>query len=54
MISGLMLTRGSAIATDVAVIVLTWIKTFGHWRRLQRLNINVSVTDILIRDGRDI
>ena len=53
MLSGLSVTRGSAIAVDVAVIVLTWIKTFGHWRRLQRLHIRVSVADILIRDGRD-
>ena len=47
----LLLTRGSAVAVDVAVIVLTWIKTFGYWRRLRQLHIDVSVTDILIRDG---
>ena len=47
----LLLTRGSAIAVDVAVVILTWIKTYGHWRQLRQLHINVSVTDILIRDG---
>ena len=51
MSSVLLLTRGSAIAVDVAVVILTWIKTYGHWRRMRELHINVSVTDILIRDG---
>ena len=51
MSSVLLLTRGSAIALDVVVIVFTWIKTFGHWRHMRQLHINVSVTDILIRDG---
>lgn len=48
--SVLSLTRGSAIAVDLAVIILTWIKTFRHWRRLHQLHLNISVTDILIRD----
>ena len=52
-LSVLFFTRGSAIAVDMAVVILTWIKTFGHWRRLRQLNISFSVTDILIRDGRD-
>ena len=51
MSSVLLLTRGSVIAVDVVVIVLTWIKTFGHWRHMRQLHINVSVTEILIRDG---
>ena len=51
MSSVLLLTRGSAIAVDVVVVILTWIKTFGHWRHMRQLHINVSVTDILIRDG---
>ena len=51
MSSVLLLTRGSAIAVDVVVVILTWIKTYGHWRHMRELHINVSVTDILIRDG---
>ena len=51
MLSVIILTRSSVIAMDLGVIVLTWIKTFGHWRRLRQLHINVSVTDVLIRDG---
>ena len=51
MSSVLLLTRGSAIAVDVVVVILTWIKTYGHWRHMRQLHINVSVTDILIRDG---
>ena len=53
MSSVLLLTRGSAIAVDAVVIVLTWIKTFRHWRHMRQLHINVSVTDVLIRDGMD-
>ena len=52
MLSVLFLTRGSAIAVDLAVIILTWIKTFGHWRRLRQLHISASATDVLIRDGK--
>ena len=39
------------IAVDMVVIILTWIKTFGHWRHMRQLHMNVSVADILIRDG---
>ena len=51
MSSVLLFTRGSAIALDVVVVIVTWIKTYGHWRHMRQLHINVSVTDILIRDG---
>ena len=51
--SVLLLTRSSAIAMDVTVLFLTWIKTFQHWRRQRQLRITVSVTDVLIRDGRE-
>ena len=49
--SVLLLTRSSAIAVDVVVVVLTWIKIYGHWRHMRQLHINVSVTETLIRDG---
>ena len=48
----LFLTRGSAIATDVAVLVLTWVKTFQHWRELRRLKMGSSVSTLLLRDGK--
>jgi hypothetical protein len=51
MSSVLLLTRGSAIAVDMAVIILTWIKTYGHWIHMRQIHIDVSVTDVLIRDG---
>lgn len=50
-LSVLLLTRSSVIVMDLAVIILTWIKTFGHWRRMQQLHMPISVADVLIRDG---
>ena len=47
----LFLTRTSAIVLDMAILVLTWAKTYRHWRQLQQLDINISATGVLVRDG---
>ncbi|EKM48717.1 uncharacterized protein PHACADRAFT_202485 [Phanerochaete carnosa HHB-10118-sp] len=44
-------TRGSLVLADAIVLVLTWIKTFGHWKNARRLNMRVSLTTCLLRDG---
>ncbi|GJE98321.1 hypothetical protein PsYK624_145480 [Phanerochaete sordida] len=44
-------TRSCALAADVAVLILTWVKTFRHWRQLRELNIGTSVASLLLRDG---
>ncbi|EKM50273.1 uncharacterized protein PHACADRAFT_201113 [Phanerochaete carnosa HHB-10118-sp] len=45
------ITRGSLILADAIVLVLTWIKTFGHWMNARRLNMRVSLATCLLRDG---
>ncbi|EKM57680.1 uncharacterized protein PHACADRAFT_206560 [Phanerochaete carnosa HHB-10118-sp] len=45
------ITRGSLILADMIVIILTWIKTFGDWKRARRNNVKVSSTTCLLRDG---
>ncbi|EKM56267.1 uncharacterized protein PHACADRAFT_193887 [Phanerochaete carnosa HHB-10118-sp] len=45
------LARGCAIAADAAVLVLTWVKSFGHFREMRRLKLRSSITAILLRDG---
>ncbi|EKM57660.1 uncharacterized protein PHACADRAFT_251424 [Phanerochaete carnosa HHB-10118-sp] len=45
-------TRGSVILADTIVLVLTWIKTFRHWRNARRVNLGVSLTTCLLRDGQ--
>ncbi|GJE96354.1 hypothetical protein PsYK624_125490 [Phanerochaete sordida] len=47
----LYLTRSSVIAADVLVLVLTWIKTFVHWRQLRQIGIKHSISALLLRDG---
>ena len=47
----LFLTRGSVIAGDGLVLVLTWAKTFRQWRESRRLKIETSITSLLMRDG---
>ncbi|EKM60199.1 uncharacterized protein PHACADRAFT_203457 [Phanerochaete carnosa HHB-10118-sp] len=42
------------IAADVIVLVLTWVKSFAHWREMQRLNLTSSITAVLLRDGMSI
>ncbi|EKM50266.1 uncharacterized protein PHACADRAFT_201110 [Phanerochaete carnosa HHB-10118-sp] len=45
------ITRGSLVLADTIVLVLTWIKTFGHWKNARRLKMKVSLTTCLLRDG---
>ncbi|EKM50292.1 uncharacterized protein PHACADRAFT_201131 [Phanerochaete carnosa HHB-10118-sp] len=44
-------TRGSLILADAIVLILTWIKTFRHWRNARRLKMKASLTTCLLRDG---
>ncbi|EKM48477.1 uncharacterized protein PHACADRAFT_202765 [Phanerochaete carnosa HHB-10118-sp] len=44
-------TRSSLIIADAIVLVLTWIKTFRHWRNARRLKMRASLTICLLRDG---
>ncbi|EKM57661.1 uncharacterized protein PHACADRAFT_206542 [Phanerochaete carnosa HHB-10118-sp] len=44
-------TRGSLILADAIVLTLTWIRTFRHWRNARRVNVGVSLTTCLLRDG---
>lgn len=46
-----MSTRGALVLADAIVLVVTWVKTFGHWREAQRLNLRVSISTCLLRDG---
>ena len=45
-------TRGSMVAADLIVLVLTWIKTFRNWNEARRLNVELSVSTCLLRDGK--
>ncbi|EKM57682.1 uncharacterized protein PHACADRAFT_251462, partial [Phanerochaete carnosa HHB-10118-sp] len=46
------ITRSSLVLADTIVLVLTWIKTFGNWRRARSVNVQVSLTTCLLRDGQ--
>lgn len=46
-----LVTRLSVILAEILVVVLTWVKTFRHTRAAALLQINVTVTSILLRDG---
>lgn len=50
-LSVLLLTRSSAIAVDVIVLALTFVKTFTHWRQLRQLKLHSSVVTLLLVDG---
>ncbi|EKM48943.1 uncharacterized protein PHACADRAFT_265962 [Phanerochaete carnosa HHB-10118-sp] len=43
--------RGSLILADAIVLILTWMKTLGNWLATRRLNMTVSLTTCLLRDG---
>ncbi|EKM57679.1 uncharacterized protein PHACADRAFT_206559 [Phanerochaete carnosa HHB-10118-sp] len=45
------ITRSSLVLADTIVLVLTWIKTFGNWRRARSVNAQVSLATCLLRDG---
>lgn len=44
-------TRACLILSDVLVLIVTWIKTFGQWRSARQANVRVSLTTCLLRDG---
>ena len=47
-------TRSSLVAADLIVLVLTWTKTFGSWKEARRLNVELSVSTCLLRDGKSL
>ena len=46
------MTRGSLVAADSIVLALTWIKTFNNWNEARKLDLQLSVTTCLLRDGK--
>ena len=46
--------RGSLVAADSTVLVLTWTKTFRNWNEARRLNLDLSVSTCLLRDGKSL
>jgi hypothetical protein len=46
------LTCAAAIGSEVIVLILTWIKTYGQWRESRRLKMPVSLSTLLLRDGK--
>ena len=47
-------TRGSLVTADSIVLVLTWIRTFTNWNDARRLNLNLSISTCLLRDGKSL
>lgn len=50
----LFITRGCVFAGDLLTLVLTWIKTFRQWREARTLNMRLSISTCLLRDGKSI
>ena len=50
----LYVTRGSLVTADLIVLVLTWAKTFRNWNEARRLNLYLSITTCLLRDGESL
>lgn len=48
----LYLTRCSLIAADIIALVLTWIKSFEHFKEMRCLNLGPSISAVLLRDGK--
>ena len=48
---GLWSARACLLAADVTVVVLTWLKTVRQWRVARSLDIKMSLTTCLLRDG---
>ncbi|EKM56299.1 uncharacterized protein PHACADRAFT_207577 [Phanerochaete carnosa HHB-10118-sp] len=44
-------TRCSLIVADIIVLVLTWIKSFAHFKEMHRLNLRLSISAVLLPDG---
>ncbi|EKM56356.1 uncharacterized protein PHACADRAFT_91681, partial [Phanerochaete carnosa HHB-10118-sp] len=47
-------TRCSLIAADIIVLVLTWIKSFKQLIEMRRVNLGLSISTVLLRDGKRI
>lgn len=47
----LFLTRGSVIAADAIVLVLTWVKSFKHLKEMGRPKLGSPILVVLLRDG---
>ncbi|EKM57671.1 uncharacterized protein PHACADRAFT_206550 [Phanerochaete carnosa HHB-10118-sp] len=45
------ITRIPLIASDILVLILTWIKTAGTFRTARRLNVSAGIVSCLLRDG---
>ena len=44
--------RSSLVTADTIVLALTWIKTFKNWNEARRLNLELSVSTCILRDGK--
>ncbi|GJE88910.1 hypothetical protein PsYK624_049980 [Phanerochaete sordida] len=44
-------TRSFLIASDVIVLVITWLKTYRQWREARRIHLHLSMSSCLLRDG---
>ncbi|EKM56463.1 uncharacterized protein PHACADRAFT_207695 [Phanerochaete carnosa HHB-10118-sp] len=47
----LQLTRSSALACDIIVLIATWLRTFSQWREARQLHIHLPASTLLLRDG---
>ena len=50
----LMTTRASVIAGDVIVLLVTWLKTWRTYRMASGVNMKVSLSYLILRDGMPI
>ena len=47
----LFLTRGAVVAADLLLLLVTWMKTYRHWRQARDAHVKVSMSTCLLRDG---
>ena len=47
-----LICRISSIIVDLLVVIVTWKKTFWHWKDATRLFTSPSISACLLRDGR--
>lgn len=45
------LAKAATIASDVILIALTWVKTFGINRESSKLGMRTPLATLLLRDG---
>ena len=50
----LMTTRASVIAGDIIVLSVTWLKTWRTYRMASGVNMKVSLSYLILRDGMPI